>query len=150
MTVRSDAHTDDQTSASADRIGRVLLALCAIATLGAFTYGISILLTVSPDRLMSEAWRTLAYLVFTGLYIMIITAPRNQRGPWELIFLHKIAITVFGIVAATSNTPDAATTWPIDLSLVAATAVAYVLCRGWQGWRTNPTTASAIRTPSTS
>lgn len=41
------------------------------------------------------------------------------------------------------------TTWPIDLSLVAAAAVAYVLCRGWQGWRTNPTTASAIRTRST-
>ncbi|MEV8378827.1 hypothetical protein AB0P21_39185 [Kribbella sp. NPDC056861] len=133
------------TAALADKTGRGLLALCALATLGAFANGVSILFDVAPDRLMSEAWRTLAYLVFVGLLTMIIVAPRNQRGPWELIFLHKIAITVFGIVAAMSNTPDAANTWPIDAGLVVATAIAYVLCRGWQGWRPNSATARSTK-----
>jgi hypothetical protein len=74
---------------------------------------------------MSEAWRTLVYLVFIGLCTMIIAAPRNQRGLWELISLHTIST---GIFAAVNNTPDAATTWPIDLGLVVATTIAYMLC----------------------
>ncbi|WBQ04391.1 hypothetical protein [Kribbella sp. CA-293567] len=144
MTFHTGIPVTNQPSALADRIGRGLLALCALATLVAFANGIAILFDVEPDRVMSEAWRTLGYLVFVGLFTMIIVAPRNQRGPWELIFLHKIAITVFGVVAATSNTPDAAKTWPIDAGLVIATAIAYVLCRGWQGWR--PSSASARST----
>lgn len=118
---------------AADRIGRGLLILCAVATLAAFAQGISIMTTVAPERLMSEAWRTFAYLVFVGLFLMIAAAPRSQRGAWELVAGHKIAITVFGIAAGA--TPDARTTWTIDLGLVLVTAAAYVLCRGWYGWR---------------
>jgi hypothetical protein len=140
MTLHPDVHTTtDGPTTTADRIGRWLLALCGIATLGAFANGISIMATVAPERLMSEAWRTFAYLVFAGLFAMLTRSPRTQRGAWELVFVHKIAITVFAIAAG--DTPDAKATWPIDLVLVLATGVAYVLCRGWYGWRT--TTGSA-------
>ncbi|MEV3914093.1 hypothetical protein [Streptomyces canus] len=132
--------TTDKPTSLADRTGRGLLALCGIATLGAFANGISIMATVAPERLMSEAWRTLAYLVFVGLFVMLAVAPRTQRGTWELVFVHKFAITAFAITAG--DTPDAKATWPIDLALVLATAVAYVLCRGWYGWRST-TLASA-------
>lgn len=135
MTLQTGVHADtNRPTPLADRIGRGLLALCGIATLGAFAQGISIMTTVAPERLMSEAWRTFAYLVFVGLFAMLIVAPRTQRGSWELVFGHKIAITVFAIAAG--DTPDAKATWPIDLALVLVTAVAYVLCRGWYGWRT--------------
>ncbi|MBD0740263.1 hypothetical protein BGM09_12775 [Streptomyces sp. CBMA29] len=144
MTRQADVHaTTDGPTTTADRIGRGLLALCGIATLVAFANGISIMTTVAPERLMSEAWRTFAYLVFVGLFAMLMVSPRTQRGPWELVFAHKIAITVFAIAAG--DTPDAKATWPIDLVLVIATGLAYVLCRGWYGWRTTtlaPATAA--------
>ncbi|MEU4519113.1 hypothetical protein AB0F52_10420 [Amycolatopsis sp. NPDC024027] len=134
MTVDTGVHaTTDGPTALADRIGRGLLALCGVATLGAFALGIGIMATVPPERLMSEAWRTFAYLVFAGLYAMLLAAPRRQRGPWELVFAHKIAITIFAVTAG--DTPDAKATWPIDLALVVATGLAYALCRGWYGWR---------------
>lgn len=135
MTLLSGAHADTTAPTPlADRIGRGLLAFCALATLGAFAQGISTMTTVAPERLMSEAWRTFGYLVFAGLFVMLAVAPRAQRGAWELAFGHKIAITVFGIAAG--DTPDASATWPIDLALVLVIGVAYVLCRGWLGWRT--------------
>ncbi|MFD9740996.1 hypothetical protein [Umezawaea sp. NPDC059074] len=117
-----------------DRIGRVLLALCAIATLGAFARGFTIMAEVSDERLITEAWRTFAYIVFAGLWAMIAVAPRAQRGVFELLLLQKTAITVFALVV--NDVPDAGMTAAVDASLVIATAIAYVLCRGWQGWRT--------------
>lgn len=48
-------------TALADRIGRVLLILCAVATLGAFAQGIQIMTEVSDERVITEAWRTFAY-----------------------------------------------------------------------------------------
>jgi hypothetical protein len=120
-------------TALADRIGRGLLALCAVATLGAFALGIQILTEVSDERLITEAWRTFAYIVFAGMWTMLAVAPRAQRGLWELLLFQKIAITVFAFVV--NDVPDAQMTFVIDLSVVVATLLAYVLCRGWYGWR---------------
>jgi hypothetical protein len=64
---------------------------------------------------------------------MLAVASRKQRGPCELVFVYKVAITVFAIAAG--NTPDAKVTWPIDLAFVLVTGLAYVLCRGWYGWQ---------------
>lgn len=59
MTLGADVHADTAKPTSMrDRIGRGLLALCALATLGAFAQGISTMTSVPPERLMSEAWRT--------------------------------------------------------------------------------------------
>lgn len=125
----------------ADRIGRGLLALCSIATVGALVQGIQITSQVSDERVITEAWRTFAYIVFAGLWAMLAIAPRSQRGIWELVLVQKIAITVFALIAF--DLPDAQKTFFVDLSLVVATAIAYVLCRGWYGWRTTtPVSAS--------
>lgn len=151
MTIHPGARADARTPISsvhapaADRIGRGLLILCAVATLAAFAQGISLMTTVAPERLMSEAWRTFAYLVFAGLFIMLAAAPRSQRGAWELVVGHKIAITVFGIAAGA--TPDARATWPIDLGLVLVTAAAYILCRGWYGWRRSQNAPAVTAVP---
>jgi hypothetical protein len=127
-------------TALADRIGRGLLGLCSVATLGAFAQGIQIMTEVPDERVITEAWRTFAYIVFAGLWAMLAIAPRRQRGVWELVLVQKIAITVFALIAF--DLPDAQKTFVVDLSLVLATALAYVLCRGWYGWRTT-TPASA-------
>jgi hypothetical protein len=124
-------------SPTADRIGRTLLAVCAIATLGAFAQGIQLIADASDDDLITQAWRTFAYLVFAGLWGMLAWAPRQQRGMWEMLFVHKIAITVFAL--AVIDKPTAVQHVVIDGTVVVATAVAYVLCRGWYTWR--PATA---------
>ncbi len=125
--------TVDGPSTLADRIGRGLLVLCAVATLGAFAQGIQIMATTSDERVITEAWRTFAYVVFAGLWAMLAIAPRGQRGVWELVLFQKIAITSFAF--AVRDLPDGWSTFLIDLALVLATAAAYVLCRGWYGWR---------------
>ncbi|MFG1926433.1 hypothetical protein [Cryptosporangium sp. NPDC048952] len=125
----------------ADRIGRVLLGVDTLATLGAFVQGIMITFDVSDERMLTEAWRTLAYLVFAGLWLMVTIAPRRAPGIWELIFVHKIGITLFAL--AYLDKPDAPATAAIDGFVVATTALAYVLCRGWLSWRSDAAPAAA-------
>ena len=118
----------------ADRTGRGLMVFAAVATLVAFANGVRIMVDVPDDRLLSEGWRTFAYLVFAGLMALLAAAPRGHSGVWELVLLHKIAVTVFAF--SIGDVPEAQTTGLIDLGLVATTGVAYVLCRGWYSWRT--------------
>jgi hypothetical protein len=116
-----------------DRIGRVLLAICAIATLGAFAQGIQIMSGVSDERILTEAWRTFAYIIFAGLWAMLAISPRGFRGVWELLFAHKIAITLFAV--AVIDKPGAVQHVIVDGTLVVVTGIAYVLCRGWLTWQ---------------
>ena len=117
----------------ADRVGRTLMAVNALATLGALADGVG-RVAASPDaHLLTEAWRTLAYIVFAGLWAIIAVAPRRQWGIWELILIQKIAITAFA--AAHIGVPDAPKHVVVDGFLVVTTALAYVLCRAWQAWR---------------
>ncbi|PRY38869.1 hypothetical protein [Umezawaea tangerina] len=129
----ANAVTVDAPSALADRIGRGLLAACSVATAAAFAGGIKLVTEVSDERVLTEAWRTFAYIVFAGMWAMLAVAPRAQRGVWELLLVQKSAITVFALVFF--DLPDAKQTFFVDCSLVVATVVALVLCKGWHGWR---------------
>lgn len=117
----------------ADRIGRMLLALCAAATLGAFADGFTRIAAAPPDYVLTEFWRTTAYLVFAGLWALLAIAPRGQRGLWELILLQKSLVTVHAL--AFLDLPGAVRTALVDGAVVTATVLAWVLCHGWQTWR---------------
>ncbi|GAA1264407.1 hypothetical protein GCM10009677_15290 [Sphaerisporangium rubeum] len=121
-------------AAWADRVGRVLMGMDGIATLVAFAGSISIMLNVSDDRVITEAWRTFAYVVFAGLWFILAIEPRRQWGLWELLIAQKLAITVYAF--ARWDMPDAPMTAFIDLAVTVTTVIAYVLCRGWSSWRT--------------
>jgi peptidoglycan/LPS O-acetylase OafA/YrhL len=136
MTVGADVSaTVGRPAPWADRTGRGLVAFDAVATLVAFADGVMKMGDMPDDRLLTEAWRTFAYLVFAGLWALLAVAPRRQRGLWELVLLHKIVFTVFAF-AMIGDVPEAQTTGLIDLGLVVTTGLAYVLCRGWYAWRT--------------
>lgn len=109
------------------------MAIIGLSTLIAFAN--------APEAYMlTEFWRTTAYLVFAGLWGLLALAPRRQRGIWELLLIQKTAVSVFALVnlGATDSVRDSIS----DSSLVVATAVAYVLCRGWQAWRPDDAAAA--------
>ncbi|MDI5975598.1 hypothetical protein [Amycolatopsis magusensis] len=117
----------------ADRTGRTVLAVDTVATLGAFATGIPLVLDAADEHVLTEFWRTTAYLVFAGLFTLLAVAPRKQRGLWELILVHKIAVTGFALIVI--DKPAAVLTAAIDGVLVLTVVAAYVLCRGWRAWR---------------
>lgn len=118
---------------TADRIGRGLLVLDAVAALGAFAGGIATLAVAADDRLLVEGWRTFGFLVFAAMWTMLALRPRRSPGVWELILLHKVAMALFAL--AILPAPEAGTSLVVDVGLIVTTAAAYVLCRGWLSWR---------------
>jgi hypothetical protein len=128
----------------ADRIGRTLLALCAAATLVAFAEGTTLIANTPEEYVLTEFWRTTAYLVFAGLWAFLAAAPRTQRGMWELILLQKVLVTVHALVYL--DLPGAVRTAWIDGAVVVATVVAFVLCRGWRTWRRSEAQQVAVST----
>ncbi len=119
----------------ADKIGRWLLVLATLSTVGAFILGIALMMDAPDSRIWVESWRTSAFLVFAGLFAILATAPRAHRGLWELVIGQKIALVVIAAVVGDVN--EARLSGLIDLGLVVVVAAAYVLCRGWYGWRTS-------------
>ncbi|SCF22506.1 hypothetical protein [Micromonospora chokoriensis] len=130
--------TDVATTATAptrwqDRTGRILMAITAAATLVPFVEGLTRLGDLPEDQILTEYWRTCAYLVFAGMWALLAVAPRKQRGMWELLLLHKIAVTVQA--AFILDVAHAARTLIADASVSLTTIAGYVLCRGWYAWR---------------
>lgn len=119
----------------ADKIGRGLLGLATLSTIGAFILGITLVMDAPDSRIWVEAWRTSAFLVFAGLFALLTLAPRAQRGLWELVLGQKWALVIFAVTVGDVN--EARTSGLVDLVLVVAVTAAYVLCRGWQAWRTS-------------
>ncbi len=121
---------------AADLAGRALLSLCALSTAAAFADGVTRVAAAPAEWVLTEFWRTAAYLVFAGMWALLAVRPRSQRGMWELILLHKMLVTIHALLLL--DLPGAAQTAWVDGVLVAATLVAWVLCRGWLAWRRSP------------
>ncbi|BCJ61804.1 hypothetical protein [Micromonospora endophytica] len=116
-----------------DRTGRVLMAITAAVTLVPFVEGLTRLGDLPEELILTEYWRTCAYIVFAGMWAMLAVAPRKQRGMWELLLFHKIAVTVQA--AFILDVPRAELTLIADAFVSATTIAAYLLCRGWHTWR---------------
>ncbi|MGD9529734.1 hypothetical protein [Pseudonocardia sp.] len=143
MTTATGRPTTDTRGApprGADLVGRALLVLCALSTAAAFADGVTRIAEAPAEWILTESWRTAAYLVFAGMWALLAVWPRSQRGMWELIVLHKVVVTVQALLVL--DLPGAARTAWVDGVLVAATVTAWVLCRGWLTWRRLRETAS--------
>ena len=122
-----------------DRIAKTLMLLLALSTVGAFANGVLAFPAVPPEQMIVELWRTLAYLVFAGLFTLLALFPRRMPGVWELVFFQKAAVALLlafvikaGHGAAGTDTPM--TIIAVDGTLAAVTLVSYVLARGWRSW----------------
>ena len=116
-----------------DRTGRALMAILAAITAVVFVDALRRLPGVDEDMLLTDFWRAFGYVVFGGMAVLLAIAPRKQRGMWELLLVHKIAVTAQALFVL--SVPNAGLTAAIDGFVVLLTLTAYVLCRGWISWR---------------
>ena len=117
---------------------RVATGLMLLATLGAFfsfVTSINTIATSSPSTQVVEIWRMYGFLVFTGLYVLLAFWPRRSAGIWELVILDKVALGITGLVLLGRGVADAQTILIFDGSLAVITFVAYLLAKGYAGWK---------------
>ncbi|MEW9529658.1 hypothetical protein [Microbispora sp. NPDC049125] len=104
-------------------------------TVAASVNGVMVMIGASDDRIYVEAWRTSAYLVFAGLFVVVALAPRSRPGVWELIIAQKTSLIAFSVVM--SDVPEARLAGWVDFVLLIIVVSGYVLCRGWYSWKSN-------------
>lgn len=136
MQLETAAPTGRGPTARADTIGRRLLVVATLATVVAFVNGVMLMKDAPDSRIWMEGWRTSAYLVFAGVFAILAAAPRAHRGLWELVIAQKTALVT--MAAVMGDVREARVAGLTDLGLVLVVIAAYVLCRGWYGWRTAP------------
>ena len=117
-----------------DKLGRAVMLLLLVLSLGAFADGLRRMGVAGSDRIWIETWRTFAYVVFSGLFAILAWRPRQSPGIWELVFAHKTAVVLYGLTLG--DVPEARAAMAVDTLLVLLTAVGWWLTRGWKSWQT--------------
>ena len=111
----------------------------ALAAAGAVLAAIPALVALpdaARESALVEAWRAYGLLVFAGLFALLARRPLALRGLWELVLLHKLALTLTAaLLAARGGAADTGTVLVSDGALSALLLTAYVLCRGWSAGR---------------
>ena len=118
---------------TADRIGRGISVFNVLATLVALGNGILTTVAAPPETLVVETWRTVGFVVFAGLWALLVRWPRSLPGVWEPILVHEVVVTV--LYSSYGAVPDAPQAALIDLVVTVTTVASSVLCRGWPAWR---------------
>ena len=117
-----------------DRLGTVLLSVCAV---GAAVSVVSAVATVSDAGSATEAvetWRLVGYAFFAGIFSLLALAPRQLRGLWELTIAAKLALPVAGSTFLRGAT-DAGTFVVFDGIVTVLLIAAYVAMAGWTARR---------------
>ena len=87
-----------------------------------------------PATQALEAWRTLGFAAFAGLFALLAWRPRGYPGVFEIVVANKAALAILGITVLASA--DGATELVVfDGGLSIALVAAYVLVDGWTAWR---------------
>lgn len=114
-----------------DRLGAVLLSLCAA---GALVAAISAVTTASDADTATEAvetWRMVGYVYFAGIFMLLALAPRQLCGLWELTIVAKLALPLAGATFLRGST-DAGTFVVVDGIVTVVLIGAYVLMARWR------------------
>src|SRR5262245_9723411 len=117
-----------------DRLGTVLLSVCAV---GAILSAVSAVATISDARSATEAvetWRLVGFAFFAGIFLLLALAPRQLRGLWELTIAAKLALPVAGATFLRGST-DAGAFVVFDGVVTVLLLAAYVSMAGWTARR---------------
>lgn len=77
-------------------IAKVLLWIAALAALAAAVSAWPDVTGASPDTKVVEAWRTIGFVTFAGLFALLAWRPLQSRGLWLVVILNKLALVVMG------------------------------------------------------
>lgn len=114
--------------------GQLLLLAAALAASLATIVAVTSLDVRAPsDGLMVEALRAFGLGVFAGLFVLLAWRPHALPGVWELLIVHKAALTLIAVSA--SEAAEADTIVVADGSLTLVLVVAYVLLRADRAWQ---------------
>lgn len=119
-----------------DRIARIILIFAALGAVFAFVSAIASVQSATPTAVVAEVWRMYGLLVFAGLFSLLAVGLRRLTGVWELVIFHKAATAITVAFSIGRAVPDATTVAVIDGVLAVTTLIAYLLARGFAGWRT--------------
>src|SRR5262245_66583374 len=117
-----------------DRLGTVLLSVCAV---GAIVSAIGAIGTVSAAGGATEAvetWRLVGFAFFAGIFSLLALAPRQLRGLWELTIAAKLALPVAGATFLRGST-DSTSFVIFDGIVTVLLVAAYVSMAGWTALR---------------
>ena len=119
-----------------DRIARILLIFAALSAVFAFVTAIGYVQSATPTTVVAEIWRMYGLLVFAGLFTLLAVGLRRFTGVWELVIFHKAATAITAAFSIGPAVPEASTIAVVDGVLAVVTIIAYLLARGFAGWRT--------------
>jgi peptidoglycan/LPS O-acetylase OafA/YrhL len=109
-------------------VGRLILALCALAALAATVFAA---LDLGPESSVSDWWRVVTLPVFAGLFALLAAQPRRGPWLWALVILNKAVLAIVGV--ALLDRGDGLDLLVADGALAVLLVVAMLLTRGWRG-----------------
>lgn len=112
-----------------NRAAMALMLLAALGALSAFATSVGAVMAADSETVVAEAWRAYGFLVFAGLFVLLALRPRHYAGVWELVILHKGAMSVAAALVG-GGAAGASTAAAVDGILAAITIAAYLLGGG--------------------
>ncbi len=117
-----------------DRVATALMLLLALSALYACASGIGAVTAAGPQTVIVEAWRTIGYAVFAGLFALLAFYPRALPGLWELAILDKAGIALFSATQIARGASGAQADLIADGALAVLLIISYMLTRGYTNW----------------
>jgi hypothetical protein len=127
------SHPSPSVAAWRDRLATGLMLVSGLGASVSFIGGVAMTRAAGPESQVVEAWRTLGFLVFTGLCALCALRPRQVPGAWELVIFHKAAIALVALTVL-AGAREAGTVVAIDGAMALIATAAYVLSRGYMSW----------------
>ena len=113
---------------------RILLGVTSLGAAVSFATGIGQTMDAGQATQAVEAWRTVGFAAFAGLFVLLAWKPRGYPGVFEIVIANKAALAVLGLTVLASA--DGASDFVVlDGILTVALVAAYVLVEGWAAWR---------------
>jgi len=114
---------------SGTRLASVLMWIAAAGAAVSAAIAFGEVARAGGETKMALTWQAYGLVVFAGLFALLARRPHGNRGVWELVIFHKVALTV---TAAAYSGVDGTTGVILGDGIVSVLLVtAYVTCRGW-------------------
>jgi hypothetical protein len=127
-----------------DSIGALLLHVCALGALLAAAASVVDVRDAGPATRGVEVWRSVGYLYFGAVFVLLARAPRRLRWLWEVTIVAKLALPLAALTVV-ADADDATSFLVFDGLLVLALAAAYLLTAGWTAELPRRSTAASLR-----